>query len=39
MNEPLAGVVDRARRDATGQNIEDAAGGGKLDLAPNVSDA
>jgi hypothetical protein len=39
MSELLARVVDCARRNTTGQNIEDAAGGGKLDLAPDISDA
>jgi hypothetical protein len=39
MSELPARVVDRARRNTAGQNIEDAAGRGKLDLAPNVSDA
>ncbi len=39
MSELLGWIVDRAKRNTAGQNIEDAAGGGKLDLAPNLGDA
>ncbi len=39
MSELLARIVDSARRNTAGQNIDDAAGGGKLDLAPNIDDA
>jgi hypothetical protein len=39
MSELLARVIDRAKGNTPLQNIEDAARGGKLDLAPNPSDA
>jgi hypothetical protein len=39
MDELPARIVDRAKRNTAGQNIKDAACSGKLDLAPNVSDA
>src|ERR1700691_6345858 len=39
MEELLARIVDSARRNATGQNIDDASCGGKLNLSPNFNDA
>jgi hypothetical protein len=39
MSELLARVVDRTKWNTPLQNIQDAARGGKLDLAPNPSDA
>jgi len=38
MSELLARVVDRAKRNTAGENVEDAAGGGKFYLASNVGD-